>query len=242
MIKFFRHIRQSLLNQGKTTKYFKYAIGEIVLVMIGILLALQVNNWNENRKINSKEQTFLKDLKSELSSNLDALNVVIDEHQKSYKAAQELLAYSRKPKELENIPESTANQLVTTMNQNWTYNPKKGILNSIISSGQLTFFKNKKLKYLLASIDDVTQDAVESTYQIERDRSDLLNPAFKNGFIIKDGKMIGYNVKGAFQTPEFWIAVSGLFVDERKNGLEEENKLKEMIEEMLTIIESEIKT
>jgi len=50
MIKFFRKIRQNLLMENKTSKYFKYAIGEIILVMIGILLALQVNNWNENRK------------------------------------------------------------------------------------------------------------------------------------------------------------------------------------------------
>ena len=50
MIKFFRKIRQKLLMENKTSKYFKYAIGEIALVMIGILLALQVNNWNENRK------------------------------------------------------------------------------------------------------------------------------------------------------------------------------------------------
>ncbi|WP_242156385.1 DUF6090 family protein [Aestuariivivens sediminis] len=49
MIKFFRQIRQRLLSEGKTTKYLKYAIGEIILVMIGILLALQVNNWNEKR-------------------------------------------------------------------------------------------------------------------------------------------------------------------------------------------------
>ena len=49
MIKFFRKIRLQLLGEGKTAKYFKYAIGEILLVMIGILLALQVNNWNEGR-------------------------------------------------------------------------------------------------------------------------------------------------------------------------------------------------
>ncbi|WP_242130585.1 DUF6090 family protein [Aestuariivivens marinum] len=49
MIKFFRNIRKALLNEGKTTKYLKYAIGEIILVMIGILLAIQVNNWNEKR-------------------------------------------------------------------------------------------------------------------------------------------------------------------------------------------------
>jgi len=50
MIKFFRKIRQNLLMENKTGKYFKYAIGEIVLVVIGILIALQINNWNENRK------------------------------------------------------------------------------------------------------------------------------------------------------------------------------------------------
>tara|TARA_R110002073_G_scaffold319700_2_gene494514 strand:+ start:4351 stop:5088 length:738 start_codon:yes stop_codon:yes gene_type:complete len=50
MIKFFRKIRQNLLMENKTGKYFKYAIGEIVLVVIGILIALSINNWNENRK------------------------------------------------------------------------------------------------------------------------------------------------------------------------------------------------
>ncbi|MDA9089574.1 DUF6090 family protein [Maribacter arcticus] len=50
MIKFFRTILQNLLNEGKTTKYFKYAIGEIVLVVIGILIALSINNWNDARK------------------------------------------------------------------------------------------------------------------------------------------------------------------------------------------------
>ena len=49
MIKFFRKIRYDLMEQNKTGKYFKYAIGEIILVMIGILLALQVNNWNEHK-------------------------------------------------------------------------------------------------------------------------------------------------------------------------------------------------
>ena len=50
MIKFFRKIRFSLLSENKTSKYFKYAFGEIILVVIGILIALQINNWNENRK------------------------------------------------------------------------------------------------------------------------------------------------------------------------------------------------
>ncbi|PTM07999.1 MAG: hypothetical protein DA407_09185 [Bacteroidetes bacterium] len=62
MIKFFRHIRKSLLMENKTGKYFKYAIGEVILVMIGILLALQVNNWNEDRKEQSNQQVLINQL------------------------------------------------------------------------------------------------------------------------------------------------------------------------------------
>ncbi len=51
MIKFFRKFRQNLLSEGKTGKYLKYAIGEIILIVIGILIALQINNWNEARKL-----------------------------------------------------------------------------------------------------------------------------------------------------------------------------------------------
>ena len=60
MIKFFRNIRKSLLNEGKTSKYLKYAIGEIVLVVIGILIALQINNWNEHRKGLNKRSAYTK--------------------------------------------------------------------------------------------------------------------------------------------------------------------------------------
>ena len=66
MIKFFRKIRQNLLMEnlsdeqvGKTSKYFKYAIGEIVLVVIGILIALQINNWNEENKLKNQEQKYI---------------------------------------------------------------------------------------------------------------------------------------------------------------------------------------
>ena len=58
MIKFFRNIRQSLLSESKFSKYLLYAIGEIALVMIGILLALRVSNWNESRKERVQEIKF----------------------------------------------------------------------------------------------------------------------------------------------------------------------------------------
>lgn len=62
MIKFFRKIRYNLMEQNKTGKYFKYAIGEIVLVVIGILIALQINTWNEERKNSNEEIAILESL------------------------------------------------------------------------------------------------------------------------------------------------------------------------------------
>ena len=70
MIKFFRKIRQRLLTENKFSKYLIYAIGEIVLVVIGILIALQINNWNELQKLNEKEISVAKELYIELNENL----------------------------------------------------------------------------------------------------------------------------------------------------------------------------
>ena len=71
MIKFFRKIRQNLLMENKTGTYFKYAIGEIILVVIGILIALQINNWNENRKLQNEELNLLLEVKSNLEVTLN---------------------------------------------------------------------------------------------------------------------------------------------------------------------------
>ncbi len=73
MIKFFRKIRYQLLGEGKTGKYLKYAIGEVVLVVIGILIALSINNWNEYRKDRVKETEILQNLSNSLKSNYDHL-------------------------------------------------------------------------------------------------------------------------------------------------------------------------
>ncbi|TYA53223.1 DUF6090 family protein [Formosa maritima] len=66
MFKFFRRIRFKMLPENKFSKYLLYAIGEIILVVIGILIALQINNWNEQRKIQNTEISTLKELKSAL--------------------------------------------------------------------------------------------------------------------------------------------------------------------------------
>ncbi len=70
MIKFFRKIRQKLLSENKFSKYLIYAIGEIILVVIGILIALSINNWNENRKIKNLEIATLIELKDNLLADI----------------------------------------------------------------------------------------------------------------------------------------------------------------------------
>ncbi|MBN7814619.1 DUF6090 family protein [Algoriphagus pacificus] len=77
MISFFRKIRQKLLSQNQVTRYLVYALGEIFLVVIGILIALQINNWNESQKNKATEQKLLKELKDDLSETLKDLKTDI---------------------------------------------------------------------------------------------------------------------------------------------------------------------
>lgn len=74
MIKFFRKIRQKLISENKFSKYLIYAIGEIVLVVIGILIALSINNWNEDRKLKQLKREYLYSLKRDLTADLTLLN------------------------------------------------------------------------------------------------------------------------------------------------------------------------
>jgi hypothetical protein len=78
MIKLFRKIRQNLLLENKTGKYFKYAIGEIVLVVIGILIALSINNWNESRKIENRKQVLVLNLIEDFKENKILLESAIN--------------------------------------------------------------------------------------------------------------------------------------------------------------------
>ena len=81
MIKFFRRIRQQLLSENKTGKYFKYAIGEIILVVIGILIALSINNWNEIRKEANEELKILSEIQSNLKQSLKETKSVLHDNE-----------------------------------------------------------------------------------------------------------------------------------------------------------------
>ena len=92
MIKFFRKIRQKLAYENNLSKYSRYAIGEILLVVIGILIALQINNWNENRKNNTKEQFLLASINKEFKANKIQLDTVLFYHENALKSCEKLIS------------------------------------------------------------------------------------------------------------------------------------------------------
>jgi len=81
MIKIFRKIRHKLLSENKFSKYVIYAIGEIVLVVIGILIALFINNWNENRKNQNQLTNIYKEIEINLKTDLSNIDAVIEEYE-----------------------------------------------------------------------------------------------------------------------------------------------------------------
>mgnify|MGYP005995307761 CR=1 FL=1 len=93
MIKFFRNIRKQLLGEGKTGRYFKYAIGEIVLVVIGILLALQINNVNESKKTRIFELKMLSEIRNEIVLDTAYFKMIKNRAQRLANGAMGLTQY-----------------------------------------------------------------------------------------------------------------------------------------------------
>jgi len=91
MLTFFRRIRKGLIASGATRKYLLYAIGEIALVVIGIMIALQINNWNEFKRARIEEKSYLKRLKIELEKDTTYLTLRLDIAKSEKYAHQEFL-------------------------------------------------------------------------------------------------------------------------------------------------------
>ncbi len=145
MIKFFRKIRYDLMEKNKTGKYFKYAIGEIILVVIGILIALQINNLNENRKERIREQVVLKQLKEDYKADLSQLLEKMSTREKILVSGIRLLKAFDKPF---GINRDSIIKDIAVINNDPTFDP---IQNNLSSSGNLMLISNRRLNHLLSN-------------------------------------------------------------------------------------------
>lgn len=135
MIKLFRSIRQKLIVEGKTINYFKYAIGEIILVVIGILIALAINNWNQNRNNTTSANLHLKTVSQDIKEDLVQLNYM-------YKFTDTTLTYSknltRQFQTLDSIDDKTTMYILYLLLEKTT-KPIKNGLETINNSGELAY-------------------------------------------------------------------------------------------------------
>ena len=144
MIKFFRKIRQRLLSENKFSKYLIYAIGEIVLVMIGILLALQVNNWNNLRIEKSKEQAILKNLQIDFKNNIDNLDLAYNRFKEAYQASVMLLEIIKDDKDIN--PTEVEHLVNEIVNKPMSFDFITGSTNEIINTGSLHLIRDPALR------------------------------------------------------------------------------------------------
>jgi len=144
MIKFFRKIRHRLLTENKFSKYLLYAIGEIVLVVIGILIALSINNWNENKKTEHNRQALIASLIEDFEYTLDDINndelPYLKSLQNDINRFQEL---SRSKSQL--IPVDSLKILASAYFRINHFNPNLTTYNEALSSGKLGLLNNKDL-------------------------------------------------------------------------------------------------
>lgn len=150
MLKFFRRIRRKLLDEGSLKRYLIYSIGEILLVVVGILIALQINNWNEQRKGKREEKVALNDLVAEFHRNREGFQI----HSEWQSDTESL--WRKYLSQVSNIqlPDSIRAQERPRIG-NSTFKISNNKLNSLLSTGYIDRIRSDTLKQLLLSWEDI---------------------------------------------------------------------------------------
>lgn len=144
MISLFRKIRQKLLSQNRITQYLAYAIGEIFLVVIGILIALQVNNWNEARKFNEESLQLIQEINSEFTDNRTVLKDRITDLEDANKYVRTVLRFTNADQD--KIKKTNTDSIISRSLKYGNYNPSNSSINEVISSGRLNLIRDQSLK------------------------------------------------------------------------------------------------
>ena len=176
-----RFFRFKKLVSLETGKYLRYAVGEIVLVVIGILIALQVNNWNEYMKEKVEEKKILLSLHNEISNNLESLQVVIEEKNKIIDVNQYIINNTGKNGEWKSMKplDSLMNYISLS---GWIFVPQNGVLNEIINSGKLLLIENDLIKNEIASLPQLLSLMIEEDRQYRLDLHQYFLPFLSKNY------------------------------------------------------------
>ena len=172
MIKFFRKIRRNLLSEGMTGKYIKYAIGEIILVVIGILIALAISNWNDNRKKNNETSDFKGRLTEEIEININNVDRAIEIQSKHIAASKSMLDMFHKDQE--NINPESLDSLMIIIYQSASVEINNGTFSEGLNTGKIGSIPSDKLRSALYSLISIISD----TRRLEQINSNDLNGPF----------------------------------------------------------------
>ena len=142
-MKLFRKTRFDLMEKNKTGKYLRYAIGEIFLVVIGILIALQINNLNETRKIRTKEVVYLKNIKSDLNLTIIQLEDFIARRKTQIKTANRVIEYY-KGRPVENW--NSFNKDIVSIYSWERFFQVDNTFQELMNSGNLAIIANESIK------------------------------------------------------------------------------------------------
>jgi len=186
MIKFFRRIRHQLLSQNRFSKYMLYAIGEIVLVVIGILIALQINNWNEQRNEQRQTRKYLSNFSQELEKDIAMIEVV------QFQAEQIRLRINYLSSIVGNKFGEKASNLdvvcLTWLNMYRPYSWNRSTLEELKSSGGIKLINSVELSEKIVSYDAFTHHLDEdyNTDKVLADEahktlSNIINYKYPNG-------------------------------------------------------------
>ena len=141
------------------SKYFKYAIGEILLVVVGILIALQINNWNEQRKERKTELNLIIGLQNEFKLNLNKINSALETSQNNVDACFRITEIIRNRTLEEEY--KTIDSLLGRLGIIATFDARRAVTDEIINSGKLDILKNDSLRVLISSWPAQLEEAKE---------------------------------------------------------------------------------
>ncbi len=173
MINFFRKIRKQLADDNKPIKYFRYAIGEILLVVIGILIALSINNWNEQRKDHLKVNKLFENLESSLKTDSIALIDIISRSDKAV-SNMKIILDNTAPQLREQYSDSDIRTMARAVFEGvYSFYPKMGVYNQIMSSNLMSLIQSNDIK-----------DALRLYYDFRCTRYRTLDPLMDTKFHI----------------------------------------------------------